>query len=168
MKTPSNPPSKPLTEKRQKILALAMAQMKKTRAQMDPNILKKIRGIIASNPKIMKGLGIDKMPEDKAEEKTKEKVERKAPVQQAVKKDITKTGGNHPLIKPEKPAPKVAKSVGASQNPQVKKEGAKKATKAGEEVKIDKAHNMEVLSKLMALKPSEIENIKSVLLGEKK
>lgn len=80
---------------------MAMAQLKKTRAQMDPAILKKIRRIIAANPKIMRGLGVDKMPEENKEEK------------------------------------------------------------------IDQAKNMDTIAKLMALKPSEIKNIKEVLLKSK-
>lgn len=125
MKKPSNPPSKPLTAKRKKVLDVAMAQLKKTRAQMDPSILKKIRSIIEGNPKIMKGLGIDKMPEDKV----------------LVQRE--------PVEKPARAKPKVVDD-----------------TAKGYE-KIDQAKNMDVIAKLMALKPSEIENIKAVLLKSK-
>ena len=132
MKNPSHPPSKaykgkPLTAKRKKILELAMAQLKKTRAQMDPNVLSKIRSIIAGNPKIMKGLGLDKMPEDKGTAK---------------KASITQ-----PKLKPAVAIEK------------------KKISK--DEEKIDQAKNMETIAKLMTLKPTEIKNIKEILLKNK-
>ncbi len=128
MKNPSHPPSKPskeqgpkpITAKRQKILDSAMAQLRKTRAQMDPKILGKIRSLVESNPKIMKILGVDSVPQEEP------KVE---------------------PVKETKPAAEV----------QVSQENS------GAE-KIDQARNMEVMAKLMALKPSEIENIKAVLL----
>lgn len=103
-----------------------MAQLKKTRAQIDPTILRKIRSIIAGNPKIMKGLGVDKMPEE-------EKLEAR-PVKPLVEAGHKITQG-------------VAEADGAE--------------------KIDQSKNMETMAKLMALKPSEIDNIKAVLLKTK-
>lgn len=146
-----------MSEKRKKILDTAMKQLKKTREQMDPAILKKIRGIIASNPKVMKGLGIDKMPEEKkviAEQAPRASVnEQKAlDIETLLKKAKSLQAKKHPEVelqmrsKPEENQPKSVKS---------------------QEVKIDQAQNMEVLAKLMQLKPSEIENIKSVILKNK-
>ena len=124
------PPSKakPLTAKRKQILEKAMAQLKKTRAQMDPTVLGKIRSIIANNPKVMKGLGLDKMPVEE--------------------------GGNRVSPISQKDAPN---------KPQEQKGTQEKAT---EEI-IDPAHNQEVIAKLMQLKPSEVENIKKVLMRDK-
>ena len=162
MNNPPRPPSKPLTAKRKKILDLAMAQLKKTRAQMDPNVLSKIRHIIAANPKVMKGLGLDKMPDEP---------EPIAPQQQTF---------NKPQPSTDKPVDKVAEIERKMQAIKAqKKEGevdakhqiaAKTQSKSvsDDEEKIDKGHNMEVLAKLMQLKPSEIENIKSILLKNKK
>ena len=120
------PPSKakPLTAKRKQILEKAMAQLKKTRAQMDPTVLGKIRSIIASNPKVMKGLGLDKMP-------------------------VEEGGKLH-----SRPQKEVADKRRGQQDTQ---------EKATEEI-IDPAHNQEVIAKLMQLKPSEVENIKKVLM----
>ena len=134
-----------MTAKRQKILALAMMQLKKTRAQMDPTILKKIRDIISNNPKVMKSLGIDEMPQEAPKEKV---------AAQRLK----------PSLKPV-------------ENAQVKKESAVKVAEPAAPVdtqttspkseKIDQGKNLETIAKLMQLKPSEIKNIKSVLLKEK-
>ena len=126
-----------MTAKRQKILAKAMMQLKKTRAQMDPTILKKIRDIISNNPKVMKSLGIDEMPEEAPKEKI---------VEQRLK----------PQLKPV-------------ENAQVKKESAVKVAEpaAPKSEKIDQGKNLETIAKLMQLKPSEIKNIKSVLLKDK-
>ncbi len=136
MKKPPPPPTnKPQTARRKQILENAMAQLKKTRAQMDPQILSKIRSIVASNPKIMKGLGITKMP---AEPKTNYKQEER------VVKPLTK----QPI------EPPVAKQPVAN----------KPKPQSGNAEKIDQAKNMEVMAKLMELKPKEIENIKSVIL----
>jgi len=150
VKTPPHPPSndkgKPLTAKRKKILELAMAQMRKTRAQMDPSVLSKIRHIIASNPKVMKGLGLDKMPEEKVSSTEKKLASLKDKVLKKV--------------------PKVEKQVVAKP---VKENASKKKPQnsSQDEVKIDQAHNMEVLAKLMQLKPGEVENIKAILLKSK-
>ncbi len=130
---------KPISVKRQKILDTAMAQLKKTRAQMDPNLLGKIRSFIASNPKIMKGLGIDEVP---AEESLK------------------------PMVMAVKPRPKAASPKKDSEPKAVKKQQKAVDSEGGLE-KIDQAKNMEVMAKLMALKPSEVENIKAVLLKNK-
>ncbi len=131
----SKPPSKPMTAKRQKILELAMAQLKKTRAQMDPNVLGKIRAIIASNPKVMKGLGLDKMPQD-----------RDSHAPQAVLQEKTH-GAPAPMSENKEPRSALAR---LSEN---------------KEEKIDQAHNQEVIAKLMQLKPAEIKNIKKILMN---
>lgn len=47
-----------MTVKRQKILEMALAQLRKSRAAMDPRVLSKIRRIVASSPAIMKKLGL--------------------------------------------------------------------------------------------------------------
>jgi len=126
---PKKPPVKvkPMTAKRKKILELAMMQLKKTREQMDPSVLDKIRSVIASNPKVMKGLGLDKMPEEE--------------------------GGKLNIRSPHKNITK-EKSVEAR-------------LKDTEEV-VDQVHNQEVIAKLMQLKPSEVDNIKKVLLKDQR
>lgn len=159
MKKPPHPPSKPLTAKRQKILNLAMAQLKKTRAQMDPKVLDKIRHVIASNPKVMKGLGLDKMPEDSKPERVMHKSKPQAQAQAQAENSACKVAEIERKLKE-------IKASKATRENKPKIEPVVKPTSKGEE-KIDKGHNMEVLAKLMQLKPSEIENIKSVILKNK-
>jgi len=65
---PPNDEQKPVSAKRQKILDDAMAQLKKTRNEMDPTIFGKIRNIIAKNPKMMKALGISELPNQEPKE----------------------------------------------------------------------------------------------------
>jgi hypothetical protein len=140
---PTTPKVKPMTAKRKKILERAMLQLKKTRAQMDPSVLGKIRSIIASNPKVMKSLGLDKMPEEgnmPAKKKTHKEALEKALINSGVMK-----GGAKKTVIP------------AHEEPQAK----------STEEKIDQVHNQEVIAKLMQLKPSEVENIKKVLLKGK-
>lgn len=136
LNNPPKPPTKPVNAKREKIMELAMAQLKKTRAQMDPKVLGKIRSIIAGNPKIMKGLGISEMPVEAPKPTPPHESFKVMPPISAPKVEIPKES-----IKVEKPPEKMEK--------------------------IDQAKNMEVMAKLMALKPSEIENIKAVLLKAK-
>lgn len=63
-----NPAKRPMTAKRQKILDKALAQLRKSRGEMDPKILNKIRRIIAGSPDIMKSLGVtdELKPKEKA------------------------------------------------------------------------------------------------------
>lgn len=137
MKNPSHPPpksdAKPVSAKRQKILDSAMAQLRKTRAQMDPKVLGKIRSLIAGNPKIMKRLGIDSVPPEQG---------------------VGKPQSQMPKEKEVKPQP-------------IRREPAQPKVEGKGAEKVDQAKNMEVVAKLMALKPSEIENIKAVLLKDK-
>lgn len=51
--------SRPMTEKRQKILDQAFEQLRKARAKMDPKVLSSIRRVIAGSPEIMKKLGLN-------------------------------------------------------------------------------------------------------------
>ncbi|MCI5060438.1 MAG: hypothetical protein MRY79_05125 [Alphaproteobacteria bacterium] len=75
----------PITEKRQKILDKALAQLRKSRAMMDPKIINKIRRLIAGSPALMKQLGVDETLQ--AEEKVKKQPEvPKAPKVQKTKK----------------------------------------------------------------------------------
>ncbi len=67
-----NNTKKPVSAQRQKILDEAMSQLKKTRGEMDPSIFGKIRNIIAKNPKVLKALGMSKLPNaNKVREATK-------------------------------------------------------------------------------------------------
>ena len=52
------PEERPMTAKRQKILDKAFAQLRKSRAKIDPGVLSKIRRMIASSPEIMAKLGV--------------------------------------------------------------------------------------------------------------
>ena len=133
-----------MTAKRQKILALAMMQLKKTRAQMDPTILKKIRDIISNNPKVMKSLGIDEMPEEAPKEKVMEK--RLKPSLKSVEKPPVQKVS---VVKVEPAAPVDTEATSPKSE------------------KVDQDKNLETIAKLMQLKPSEIKNIKSVLLKDK-
>lgn len=65
---------RPMTEKRQKILDKAFAQLRKARAEMDPKILSSIRRMIAGSPEMMKKLGIDEKLEPKVEKPAKKEV----------------------------------------------------------------------------------------------
>ena len=156
MKNRSNPPpssdkpagAKPMSAKRQKIMEIAMAQLKKTRAQMDPSVLKKIRSIIAENPKVMKGLGIDKMPEEK-----------EAKAVEPHPKAVSQKAMNIETLLNKVKSDKERKAAQAPEKQVIE-------PRKGEE-KIDQSKNMDVLAKLMQLKPSEIENIKSVIFKNK-
>lgn len=112
---------KPITEKRKKILEMAFAQLRKSRAAIDPKILSKIRRIVASSPAIMQKLGVTDhlQPDEDMPLSTKVKVEEKQ----------------------QKSEPITAK----------------------DNEKIDQARNMEVMAKLMALKPSGKDKIKSAI-----
>ena len=111
---------------------------------MDPTILKKIRDIISNNPKVMKSLGIDEMPEEAPKEKV---------AAQRLK----------PSLKPvEKPPVQKVSAVKVEPAAPVDTE----ATSPKSE-KVDQGKNLETIAKLMQLKPSEIKNIKSVLLKDK-
>lgn len=59
MNKPSPPDhtEKPMTAKRQAILAGAFAQLRLSRKKIDPKILDKIRNIVKSSPALMKTLG---------------------------------------------------------------------------------------------------------------
>ncbi|HPD83235.1 MAG: hypothetical protein R3D88_01565 [Alphaproteobacteria bacterium] len=52
------PEGKPVTAKRQQILAKAFEQLRKSRAKVDPAILQKIRQIVGGSPELMKKLGL--------------------------------------------------------------------------------------------------------------
>lgn len=118
---------KPLTEKRRKILEIAFAQLRKSRAAIDPKVLSKIRRIVASSPDIMKKLGV-------AED-----------------------------LNPDQDMPLSSKASQKKPEPQVKAEKVKTAVKETEHETVDQARNMEVMAKLMALKPSGKDKIKSVI-----
>ena len=128
---------KPLTEKRRKILEIAFAQLRKSRAAIDPKVLSKIRRIVASSPDIMKKLGVsDDLNPDQD-----------MPLSNKTKSVEKKSG-----------APKQTHSVPTAP----KNVTSKKAIKKDNE-QIDQARNMEVMAKLMALKPSGKDKIKSVI-----
>lgn len=63
MESDSGSSLRPLSAKRQKILEQALAQLRKTRAGMDPKVLNRIRRIIAGSPELMKGFGVEQVPE---------------------------------------------------------------------------------------------------------
>ena len=119
---------KPLTEKRRKILDKAFAQLRKSRAAIDPKVLSKIRRIVASSPAIMKKLGIadDLKPDEDMP------LSSKVAQKQTVEKPDKKTSGSEETITQESET-------------------------------VDQARNMEVMAKLMALKPSGKDKIKSAI-----
>lgn len=127
--------SKPISARRQKILDKAFAQLRKSRAAMDPSLLKKIRRIIAGNPEIMKKLGVD---------------ETLAPDQDM---PLSSKGAVKPLpsqtVKAEAATPTKAKSQ------------IKQGNKNYEEV--DQAKTMEVMAKFMTLNPDGRDKIKSII-----
>lgn len=133
--------SNPVSAKRQKILDVAFAQLRKSRAAMDPSLLKKIRRIIAGSPEMMKKLGVDEtlapdqdMPlSSKGAEKPRENQENRENLVQRA-----------PTPQPSA-APK-----------------AKKEVKEGYEA-IDQEKNMEIMAKLMNLNPDGRSKIKSVI-----
>ena len=123
MNNPPNDSQKPVTAKRQKILDDAMAQLKKTRNEMDPTIFGKIRGIIAKNPTMMKALGLSELP-------------------------------NQEVKAQAKPA-KTPESMPASP----KEEGVEKVV----DEKINQEKNLDIIAKLMTIKPSSKEGVKSMI-----
>lgn len=87
-------PSRPLTAKRQQILAKAFEQLIASRAKIDPMILKKIRQIVGSNPLLMKKLGLSEAP----------KGDQSMPL--SAKKPVTQEYKPPELKKTSAPAPK--------------------------------------------------------------
>jgi hypothetical protein len=71
-KPPPNNEAKPgarkITAKRQAILAGAFAQLRKSRAKIEPTILQKIRDIVNGSPEIMKKLGVNEKDNKKSDE----------------------------------------------------------------------------------------------------
>lgn len=55
---PNIPGARKITAKRQAILAGAFAQLRQSRAKVEPAILQKIRDFVSSSPEIMKKLGV--------------------------------------------------------------------------------------------------------------
>lgn len=143
-----HPPSNghDMTPKRQKILDKAFAQLRKSRAAMDPKILSKIRRLVASSPEIMKKLGIKDDLKPAVSRKTK--VDADMPL--SSKPAVTKPVATEKPV--ERPPPK-----------NVEKKREAPARDRGYE-KIDQAKNMEVMAKLMALKPRDKEEIKKTIM----
>ena len=83
MNNPPNDKQNSISPARQKILDEAMEQLKKTRGEMDPSIFKKIRNIIAKNPKVMKALGLDELPNEG--KKPTARAPKKAPIPEKTK-----------------------------------------------------------------------------------
>lgn len=134
----SIPPEAPITAKRQKILDKAFAQLRKSRAKIDPNVLNKIRRMIAGNPAMMEKLGVgDTLQPKETSNKTSKSADMplsgKAPAAPIVKK-----------AEPKK-QPKKAKDI---------QEGYEE---------VDQAKTMEIMAKLMALNPNGKEDIKQVI-----
>ncbi len=118
MENNSNPPLRPLSAKRKKILDNAFKQLRKARSEIDVGVLNKIRDMIAGNPTIMKGLGVKTAPKPIAEKK--------------------------PDIMPDIMIVPVKGTV-------IEREA------------VDQAKTMEVMAKLMVLKPAGKEKIISVI-----
>jgi hypothetical protein len=120
------PPVKPMSSKRQAILAQAFAQLRKSRAKIDPNILSKIRSIVSGSSDLMKKLGVTQLP---------------------------KSDHDMPLSQ-KQPAVDTEKSVKSMPKKPVEKQGYEA---------IDQAKNMEIMAKLMQLKPDGRDDIKAVI-----
>lgn len=128
-----------VSARRQKILDIAFAQLRKSRAAMDPSLLKKIRRIIAGSPDIMKKLGVD---------------ETLAPDQ------------DMPLSSKETQKPQVNKEEIAQAS--VSQKNPEDSPKASKEVKegyeaVDQEKTMEVMAKFMTLNPDGRSKIKAVI-----
>ena len=123
------PPQKPISAKRQKILADAFAELRKARKRMDPGILRKIKDIVKSSPEIMKKLGIK--PSEKIDE-------------------------DMPLSSKGKKQPEMMTSKPQTHSPQEKYE------------KVDQAKNMEIMAKLIQMKPGAQDDIKAVIKKSQK
>jgi plasmid maintenance system antidote protein VapI len=83
------PPKAPqITEKRQKILDKALTAMRKARGQMDPDVINKIRRMIASSPEIMKKLNVenDLKPKEKSLETSRQHIEEAALKRHSIQK----------------------------------------------------------------------------------
>jgi hypothetical protein len=92
-------PSKPRTisAKRQAILAMAFAQLRKSRAMIDPSILSKIRRIVSGSPDIMKKLGVTDLPKAEQDMPLSQKqpaLETKAKVSRPKPKKVAEKQGN--------------------------------------------------------------------------
>lgn len=59
---------KKMTARRQAILAGAFAQLRKSRKSIEPGILQKIREFVSGSPEIMQTLGVNDVPDKKADE----------------------------------------------------------------------------------------------------
>ena len=123
-----NPPAKPMSSKRQAILAQAFAQLRKSRAKIDPNILSKIRSIVSGSSELMNKLGVTEPP--------KADIEHDMPLSQ----------------KP--PVAEVREPVKVTPKEPVDKQGYEA---------VDQAKNMEIMAKLMQLKPDGRDDIKAVI-----
>lgn len=61
-KSAQKPGERKISAKRQAILAGAFAQLRKSRAKIEPTILQKIRDIVSGSPELMKTLGVTDTP----------------------------------------------------------------------------------------------------------
>lgn len=129
-----NPQGKPISKKRQKILDMAFAQLRKSRAAMDPQVLSKIRRIVAGSPELMKKLGLT--------EKLTPKRDESMPLSKKV--DMRKRQ-EEPIVEP-----KIDNAV----KPKIRDDGYEE---------VDQAKNMEVMAKLMALNPEGRDLIKAAI-----
>jgi hypothetical protein len=128
-----------MTAKRQKILDKAFAQLRKSREEMDPRVLSRIRRIIAGSPEMMKKLGLS---------------ENLKP--QTIRKE-------------EKPSSQeVAKQPVRHQKEEKASRPLQKTEEKSSYEKIDQARNMEVMAKLMELSPDNKDKIKSMIKKEER
>lgn len=142
MKSPI-PEKHPMTAKRRAILEGAFAQLRISRAKIDPGILSKIRQIIAKSPEIMSKLGVGG--------NLKSKLDEDMPLSAKQPPSTQK----NPRVEPKQPE---------VQKKQAAQKQQKNTSKVEEDYeKIDQAKTMEVMAKLMAINPDNKENIKSAI-----
>ena len=129
----------PITPERQKILDKALAQLRKSRAAIDPAILNKIRRFIAGSPALMAQLGVD--------ESLSPQEEAAGAPQEHKKSAMRKADGNPEKVSSKSP-PK------PSQDTSARHDGAEP---------VDQAKMMDVMAKFMDMRPDNKEQIKSVI-----
>ncbi len=133
---------KKVSARRQAILAGAFAQLRKSRAKIEPAILQKIRDIVGGSPEIMQKLGVTEAPKPQKE----------------------KSGdAGMPLSKGQ-----IFETAPQKKPNNVPKKKADAPKSKGGYEEIDQGKNMEIMAKLMELSPDNRDNIKAVIKKNQK
>lgn len=158
----------PMTTKRREIVERALAQLRKSRAAIDPSVLKKIRRIVAGSPELIKKLGLTEELIHK-EELVKQEALKQAPVKVAdadmplSDKGATKAPPKKQVkaaeVRKAEPKPKARNFKPNKQQEPIGKESYEK---------VDHAKTMEMMAKFIALKPDAKDGLKSVLKKNQK